>query len=60
MRRICALLLTAAFGLGVVGCGETAPPAKKEVPPVKKVEDKEKKATETPPAPAPAPAPAPK
>jgi hypothetical protein len=29
MRRICALLLTAAFGLGVVGCGEGAPPPKK-------------------------------
>jgi len=29
MRRICALLLTAAFGLGVVGCSEPAAPPKK-------------------------------
>jgi len=51
MRRVCALLLTAAFGLGVVGCGDSgAPPTKPVTPPkpTAKPDDKEKKATPAP------------
>jgi len=40
MRRICALLLTAAFGLGVVGCGEGAPPPPKPKPDTTKKDEK--------------------
>ena len=44
MRRICSLLVAAAFAFGVVGCGETAPatPKKPDVTAPKKTDTPKK------------------